>query len=324
VRDEEIEEQLRAMQQDQGEWAPLEEEGAAYEDMLSMKLQGTSGEETVIEDEAFELILSEEGEDFPPGFDAQFVGKQAGDQVAFDITYPEDWPSERAGEAAHFEAEILSVKRHDVPELDDDFAPLVGDYDTLDELRESIGEGMLEERLSASEHEYANQVVDQVIENAVRIEYPPVLVENFLDQMVEEQASELQRSGLPFDEFLRMTGQSREAYRERLREIAESRLKGDLVLGELVELERIEATDEEIDKELEELLEGSGNPEGMREMLSSEGGRAALAQQITRRKAIDRLMAIADGTAPELPSDEPDDEDAVIDSEKEPSAEPQS
>lgn len=254
----------------------------------------------IVSDDAFELILQETSEDFPPGFDAQFLGKQAGEVLSFDLVYPEDWPSDRAGVKAHFEAEIHSVKRRDVPELDDDFAALVGDYDTLDQLKASIREGMVKERQTEADNAYANTVVDKMIEGAAKIEYPPVLVDDAVERMMQEQDHDLRRSGLPLKEFLRLTGQNEQTYRQRIKGAAEKRLRSDLVLDKLVEVEHLHATPEEIEAHTAELLEASGDEvESMRELLANAGSQAVLAHDIERRKAIERMMAIADGTAPE-------------------------
>ena len=300
VTDEEVETQLKTMQSGYAEWTPIEE-GAAVGDLLTMRLAGQAEDDEIIDEDAFELLLEEQSEDFPPGFDAEFVGKRTGESIAFDLTYPDDWSSERAGKIAHFEGEILSVKREVVPPLDDDFAPLVGDFDTLDALKENIRTGIVEQRVAATSNDYANTVLQQVIDGAVKLEYPAVLVDDAMDRMMEEIDRDLRRSGIPLQEFLRMTGQTEKAYRERMRGTAEMRLKGDLVLDKLVEVEHLQATDEEIAAQRQDLLEDAGeDSESFRQMLESEAGRHAMAHDVERRKSVERLLAIAEGNAPEL------------------------
>ncbi len=300
VTDEEIETQLKTMQSGYAEWTPTDE-GAAVGDLLTMRLAGKAGDDEIIDEDAFELVLEEQSEDFPPGFDAEFLGKKTGDSVSFDLTYPDDWSSERAGKVAQFEGEILSVKREEVPPLDDDFAPLVGDFDTLDALKENIREGLVEQRLAASTNDYANEVLQQMIAGAVKLDYPSVLVEDSLERLMDEMERDLRRSGIPMQEFLRMMGQTEQSYRQRMRGTAEARLKGDLVLDALVELEGLQATDEELDANAAEILEDAGEEsENLRQMVESEAGRHAMAHDIQRRKSIERMLAIAEGNAPEL------------------------
>ncbi len=301
VSDDEVEAELLKMQEQQAEWLPLEDEGAAYGDLLTMQIVGHAGDDEIIEDEAFELILEEKSEDFPPGFDTQFLGVKSGDQIAFDVTYPDDWDSDFAGSEAHFEAQIISVKRNDLPALDNDFAALVGDYDTLDDLKTSIRQGILDKRQEEADAEYANAVMQKMIEGAVAIEYPPVLVDDAVERLFQEQEQNMRRAGLPLSEFLRLTGQSEADLRQRLRGQAEMQLRVDLVLDKLVEVESLQATEAEIDERVEALLaDATEDDSGLREFLETPSGRHALSHDIERRKAIQRMIAIGEGVAPEL------------------------
>lgn len=320
ISDDEVEAELLKMQEQQAEWLPLEDEGAAYGDLLTMQINGKAGDEEILDDEAFELILEEKGEDFPPGFDQQFLGAKAGDQIAFDVTYPDDWDSDFAGAEAHFEAQIISVKRHDLPALDDDFAVLVGDYETLEDLKTSIRQGLVEQRQGEADAEYANAVVQQIIEGAAAIEYPPVLVDDAVEHMFQEQEQNMRRAGLPLSEFLRLTNQTEDDLRKRLRGQAEMQLRVDLVLDTLVEKEGLQATEAEIDERVAALLENTDEDNAsLREFLEMPSGRHALSHDIERRKAIQRLIAIGDGTAPELAATSTEDgavvEPAVVEAE---------
>ena len=301
ISDDEVEAELLKMQEQQAEWLPLEDEGAAYGDLLTMQISGKVGEEEIIDDEAFELILEEESEDFPPGFDQQFLGAKAGDQIAFDVTYPEGWDSDFAGAEAHFEAQIISVKRNDLPELNDDFAPLVGDYDTLGDLKSSIHQGLVDQRQDEADAEYANAVLQKMIDGAAAIEYPPVLVDDTVERLFQEQEQNMRRAGLPLSEFLRMTGQTEDDLRKRLRGQAEMQLRVDLVLDKLVEVESLQATEAEIDERVAALLADAAEADSsLSDFLETPSGRHALSHDIERRKAIQRMVAIGDGTAPEL------------------------
>lgn len=304
VSDEEIAGRLAELQEVNSEWVPLEGEGAQYDDLATMRLKGSTADETIIEEDAFELQLEEGGETFPPGFDGQFIGQTAGAFLSFDLTYPEDWPTERAGKDAHFEAEILSIKRYEAPALDDDFAPLVGDYDTLDDLKQSIREGIISARKAEADNQYVNDVLEKIVESAVQISYPSIVLDDMIDRLKSEQEREMQRIGLPLAEYLRILGQDEEQYRERFRNPAEAKVRGELILDKLAELEHIQASDDEIDERMAQLLDGSDDEKeeaALRTMLSSESGRMAVGLDIVRSKTIERLREIGLGTAPELP-----------------------
>lgn len=299
VSDEAVDERLETLREEQAEWTPVEE--AALGDLLTMSITGSAGEDAILTDDAFELVLEEESEDFPPGFDAKFLGAKAGDQVAFDITYPEDWPSERSGQTAHFEATILSVKRNQLPELNDDFAPLIGDFDTLDALRANIREGLAAEQQEEAEISYANEVLQQILAGAV-LEYPPVLVDDAVERMMQEQEQNMRRVGLPMSEFLRLTGQTADDMRAQLRAQAEDQLRIDLALDQLAADEHIHVADAEIDARIEELVSNSSAEDtaGLREFLAGASGRHALMHDIERRNTVARMIAIGEGNAPEL------------------------
>lgn len=301
VSEEDVDSELQQMREQQAEWLPLEDDGAAYGDLLTLQIVGRAGEEEIVNDEAFELVLEEKSEDFPPGFDTQFLGVKPGDQIAFDVTYPDDWDSDFAGSQAHFDAQIISVKRNDLPPLDDDFAALVGDYDTLDDLKTSLRQGILDKRQEEADAEYANAVIQKMIEGAAAIEYPPVLVDDAVERLFEEQEQNMRRAGLPLSEFLRLTGQTEANLRQRLRGQAEMQLRVDLVLDKLVEVEGLQATEAEIDERVATLLADVPEEDNsLREFLQMASGRHALSHDIERRKAIQRMIAIGEGTAPEL------------------------
>lgn len=301
VADEDVQAELERLQKAQAEWMAVD--GAAQPgDLVELRLKVTAGDEVLIDDPAFELTLEPENKDFPPGFDAQFIGQTVGAALSFDLTYPDDWPSERAGRTIHVEAEILGVKRLDMPPLDDSFAALVGDYETLDELRTAVRNTLAEKQRSSLEEEYVNRVLEKAIEGA-HFEFPPVLVEEQLDRLVRERQSNLAGMGLPFNEYLRIMRIDERKFRESLRSHAEMRLKADLVLEKVAEVEGLTVTDEEIQEEIAAFAE-AGERQGtdLRSLLSTEGGRAMIEHDLRRRKALRRLVEIAKGEAPELPA----------------------
>ena len=177
----------------------------------------------------------------------------------------------------------------------------MGDYETLDDLKAECRQGLLDQRQDEADTEYANAVLQKMIEGAVAIEYPPVLVDDAVERLMQEQEQSMRRSGLPLSEFLRLTGQTEADLRKRLRGRAEAELRTDLVLDKLAELEALQATEEEIDERAEALLaDATEEDTSLREFLEMPSGRHALSHDIERRKAIQRMIAIGAGTAPEL------------------------
>ena len=301
VDEEAVEKELTQLQQSYSDWVPVEEQGAQYGDLVTMQIKGLEGDEVVLDDDAFEIELQEDNDDFPPGFDAAFLGAKAEDTLTFDLDFPEDWRTEaRAGLVAHFDAVIHSVKRKEIPPLDDDFAPLVGDFDTLEDLKASIREGMLEELQSDADNEYANTALGQMIEVA-SIQYPEVLLEDYAERMASEQKSMVSRMGIPFNEYLRLIGLTEMQFQTDLRGHARQQLLSDLFIEELIDVEHLQPTEDEITARIQELLDReTEDAEGLRDLLESEGGRHAVMHDIERRNAVRRVAVIADGTAPSM------------------------
>lgn len=302
VDEDAVDKEITQLQQSHADWVPVEDDGGArYGDLVTMRLVGVGGEEQIVEDDAFEIELQEDNSDFPPGFDASILGAKADDSLSFDLEYPEDWHSEvRAGSSVHFDAAVTSVKRKELPPLDDDFAPLVGDFDTLDDLKASIREGMLTELQSEADNEYANQALGLLIGGA-SIEYPEVLLDDYTEQAVREQTSLIGRLGIPFSEYLRIVGRTDAQFRSEARETARKQLLSDLVIEKLIDVEHLEPTDDEISDRVQEILDReTDDAEGLSDLLRTPGGRHAVMHEVERRNAIKRLIAIADGTAPSI------------------------
>jgi len=322
VTEEELQSHLKTMQESVAEWVPVEGQGAEYGDLLTVRIKGEIDDEIILDEEAFELELDQENTAFPPDFDTQFLGKQSGDALEFDLTYPEDWQSERAGNTAHFSAEMVGIKRYELPPLDEEFPALVGDYENLDALINSVREGIAEEKRTSGRSAYLNQVLDAIIDQAPSLLYPHALIDQWVDRLYGEQENDLARAGLPMSEFLRLTDQTEETFRNRLHGPAEQRLRGELVLSKLAELEQLTASDQEIDEQAADLL--SVTPESGRDtfetFLRSSDGRQALAADIVRGKSLERLLLIGEGLAPELPA--ADDSSETAAPPEEPAAEP--
>lgn len=300
VDEADVDKEIARLQESNADWIPVEDDGAQYGDLLTMRLVGLVDDVQFIEDEAFEIALQEDNDVFPPDFDANFLGAKAEDALSFDVEYPEDWHTARAGSRAHFDTTVQAVKRREIPALDDDFASLIGDFDTLDDLKASIRAGMLEEAQTEADNEYANTALGQIIEVAT-IEYPDVLLEDYTERAVREQTAMISRLGIPFSEYLRLVGQSEAEFRAQARETSRMQLHSDLVMQKLIDVEHLEPTEDEINVRIQELLDRERDDvDELREMLESVGGRHAVMHDVERRNAILRVIAIADGTAPTI------------------------
>jgi trigger factor len=291
VTEEEIASALSLVQEENATWEPVERP-ARLGDLVIMDVRGKVGERTVIEEEEREFILNP---DFPyplPGFDEKVVGMKAEERREFTLTYPDASSPVRE---AHFEVYLHLVKEKVLPPIDDDLAKTVGDYETLEELKEDLRR-RLEARADAeAEIRFADRVIDAVIERS-RVEFPPVMVEREIDSILAEQERRLRGRGMSLDNYLNSIEKDVEDYRAEIRSIAEERLKRSLVLREVAKLEGIEVTSEEVEREIERLSKPFGEKaEAMRKRLSSPEGVRSIKFDLLTSKALQILVTIAKG-----------------------------
>lgn len=266
-------------------------------DLVGRTAEGTE----VLRADDLRLILDAESSSPAPGFAEAIVGMEAGEERTFTLTLPEDFPREELqGQEVAFTVEMAEVYNSTLPELDDDLARTMGNFDSLNELKEHIEEQMRQKVQAEADEEYAGQVVQAILEQA-QVEYPPMMLEKMVDEMVEdvEQAVK-QQQHLPLEDYLRFHGQSMDELREQLEPQATARLKLALVLGEVVTREGLQVGEEEIGAHIREASIPWGvRADDVRTSLSSELGRRAVRSRLLTNKAIQRLVAIARGEAPE-------------------------
>ncbi|QXM06445.1 trigger factor [Crassaminicella indica] len=188
---------------------------------------------------------------FIPGFEEQLIGAKIGEEVEVKVTFPEKYHAEDlAGKDAVFKVTVHEIKEKELPELDDEFAKDVSEFDTLEALRADIKEKQENVAKMREEEELKDAVIKKVVENT-QIDIPDVMVENKIDDMLHEFNYQLQFQGLNLDTYLQYTGTKMEDIREQMKEEAYNRVKTQLILEAIGETENIEVAQEEIDKEIE-------------------------------------------------------------------------
>lgn len=195
---------------------------------------------------------------FIPGFEEQMIGMQIGEERDLDVQFPEKYHSEDlAGKKAVFHVKLHAITKEELPELDDDFASEVSEFDTLAEYRADVAK-KIEETASAHAEEAAKQqLVDKAVANA-EVDIPAPMVEDKLDDMMQQMGWRMQQQGFSMEQYLSMLGQTPAQMRDMYRSEAELTVKTELVLDEIVKAEGIEANDEDVDK----LLAGYAEPMG--------------------------------------------------------------
>jgi trigger factor len=227
---------------------------------------------------------------FIPGFEDQLIGKKSGEELEINVTFPEDYHAkEFASKDATFKVNIHEVKSKELPELDDEFAKDVDDeVETLEELKNKTKEQLLEQRKQNAENKKRETLIEKASENA-EVDIPEVMIENELDQMVKEFEQRLQMQGMTLEMYSQFSGQDKDELKEQMREDAEKRVKTSLTLDAIVEAEGLEASDEDVEKELDKMAEMYGtDKEQIRKMLGANTD--AIKKDLKKRKAIDFLV----------------------------------
>jgi len=223
------------------------------------------GDDTVIDFEGFVdgvAFDGGKGEDYPltigsgsfiPGFEEQLVGAEIGKALDVNVVFPEDYQEEKLkGKAAIFKCSVKQIKEKQLPEIDDDFASEVSEVDTLAEYKESVKKTLLEKREADVKSAKEDAVIDAIIEDT-KMDIPAPMILSQQKQLVEDFAGRMQSQGLTMEQYFQFTGLTKETMLEQVKPQAEKRIKARLVLEAIVAAEKIEATEEDYNKEVEKM-----------------------------------------------------------------------
>ena len=241
------------------------------------------GDMTVIDFEGFvdgKAFEGGKGTDYPltigsgafiPGFEEKLVGAEIGKEVEVDVTFPEEYHAkELAGKPAVFKCTVKEIKVKELPELDDDFAQDVSDFDTLEEYKADVRKKVEEKKAADAKAKKEDAVIEKIIEGAT-MEIPDAMVETQAERMVDEFAQRLQMQGLSMEQYMQFTGGNVKAMVEQSKPQALKRIQSRLVLDAVVAAENLTATDEEVNAELAKMAEQYNmEVEKLKEMFAEE------------------------------------------------------
>lgn len=226
---------------------------------------------------------------FIPGFEEQLIGVKAGESKDVVVTFPEDYQTkELAGKEATFKCTVHEVKFEELPELDDEFAKDVSEFDTLAELRDDARVRILESAKLQCENEAKDKVIAQVYENN-KVEAPATMVADEMDRMIQELEQQMRYQGLNIQQYLQFTGSTLDDFRKEIKPEAEKRVATRIVLRSIGDVEKVEVTDEDMDKELQRMSEAyNTDSENIKKMLGEEN-LAFFRKDIALTKVMDML-----------------------------------
>ncbi|SFK11314.1 MULTISPECIES: trigger factor [unclassified Bacillus (in: firmicutes)] len=289
VTDEDVENELTSLQERQAELVVKEEGTVANGDTAVIDFEG------FVDGEAFEggqgenYSLAIGSGTFIPGFEEQLVGLKAGEQKDVEVSFPEEYhAAELAGKPATFKVTIHEIKVKELPALDDEFAKDANEeVATLDELKAKIRENLEVSKKQEAEHKVRDEVVEKASANA-EIDIPEAMIETELDRMVREFEQRLSYQGMNLELYYQFTGTDEEKLKGQMKEDAAKRVTTNLVLEAIIKAENIEATDEEVNAEIEKMAEMYNMPvDAVKQALGNVEG---VKEDLQVRKAVDFLV----------------------------------
>ena len=285
VTDEEVAEELDKVKEQNARLVAADDKAVEDGDQTTIDFEG------FVDGVAFE---GGKGEDYPltigshsfiDTFEEQLIGKKVGEEVEVNVTFPENYQAkELAGKPAMFKVTIKEIKVKEYPELDDDFAQDVSEFDTLDEYKEDIKKNLTEKKEKEAEAEKESKVIEAIVNDA-EMDIPEKMVEAQAEQMLEEFAQNIAMQGISFEQYLQFTGATVDQMKEQVKPQAQARVESSLVLEAVVKAENIEATEEEVEEEIKEMA-GRYNMEADKlKGLLTDSDKGNLKKDICARKA---------------------------------------
>lgn len=295
VTEEDVNHELSHQQEENARLISVEDRGAKEGDKVNIDFDGYLDDEEFEGGKAEDYDLVIGSNTFIEGFEDQIIGHKVGDKFEINVTFPEDYQAkEFQGKDAKFVVEINSITEKQLPELDDEFAKDISEFDTLEELKNNLKEKLADDKKSFAESQMQNQAVAALVEVS-EVSAPKSMVDREIDFDLQNLDQRLQQMGLTLSQYIEMTKMDINAIRDQYREGAEARVKANLVIDELAIKEGIEVSDEEKEEELKETAKNYGvdDFEKFKEIFAKNVSDQTLEENIKRRKAVELLVSKA-------------------------------
>lgn len=221
---------------------------------------------------------------FIPGFEEQLIGKNIGDEVAVEVTFPESYTEELASKDAIFDVTIHGISEKELPELDNDFVMDISEFDTVEDYKASVKERLSEEKTNYSKTFVQNESINRAIE-AMEVDIPQEMIDTELENMVHEFEHQLGHQGLDLAKYFEFTQQSEDQLKEQMKPEALNRIKGSLLFEAVIKEEGIEVTEEEIEAEIDRMVEETQFDREQLKQIYSQDDFYYLKQNLGLRKA---------------------------------------
>ena len=296
VTDEEVDAEVKKEQDKNARTVAVEDRAAANGDITTIDFEG------LVDGVAFEggkgtdYALTLGSGTFIPGFEDQLVGANTGDHVEVKVTFPEEYQAkELAGKEAVFQCDVKKIETKEVPELDDEFAKDVSEFDTLAEYKEDVKKKLTEKKEKEARTAKENAAVDKAIENA-QMDIPELMTKTECRQMMDDFSRRMQQQGLSMEQYFQFTGQSMDKMMEDMKPQALKRIQTRLVLEKVAEAENIQPSEEEITEEIQKMADAyKMEADKIREAIGESG-----LEQMKKDMAVQKAVTVIADAAVEV------------------------
>ncbi len=292
VTDEDVDKEIKREQEANARTITVEDRPIKDGDTAVINFEG------FMDGEAFE---GGKGENYPlvigsgsfiPGFEDQLIGKSTGDECDVNVTFPEDYNAkDLAGKPAVFKVKVNEIKEKELPELDDEFASEVSEFDTMAEYREDVKKNLAEKKEKEAKDKKEDAVIEAIVKDS-KMDIPEAMIDTTVRNMINDYAGRLQGQGLSLEQYFMFTGLDMDKFAEQMRPGAVKRIESRLILEAIVKAENFEVTDEEYEKELANIAEESKmEVDKLKEYIGDdEYGKDRIKEDIRIQKAIDLIV----------------------------------
>jgi trigger factor len=292
VDDEQVENSLKEMQEKNARIINVEDRPVKEGDTVTIDYKGFIGEEEFEGGSAENQSLEIGSKSFIPGFEEQLVGKNSGEDVEVKVTFPEEYSAEElAGKEATFNVKIHEIKEKELPELDDEFAKDVSEFDTIDELRKDTKENLIKKAKDNEKITNQNNAITEFVNKCDTV-VPEVLIDREIENQLNGFRQQLIQQGIKLEDYTQMIGQEMDELKENLRPQAETSVKTELVIEAVANKHDFEVTEEELNEELKKLANSYGIGEDKLDDFiekMKEDSREYIEDSVKRRKAVEYI-----------------------------------
>ena len=296
VTDEEVDAEVKKEQDKNARTVAVEDRAAANGDITTIDFEGFVDGVAFDGGKGTDYALTLGSSTFIPGFEDQLVGANAGDHVEVKVTFPEEYQAkELAGKEAVFQCDVKKIETKEVPELDDEFAKDVSEFDTLAEYKEDVKKKLTEKKEKEARTAKENAAVDKAIENA-QMDIPELMTKTECRQMMDDFSRRMQQQGLSMEQYFQFTGQSMDKMMEDMKPQALKRIQTRLVLEKVAEAENIQPSEEEITEEIQKMADAyKMEADKIREAIGESG-----LEQMKKDMAVQKAVTVIADAAVEV------------------------